>query len=180
EAIRHVALLVAVDIERLLFACCQYRYRLFGQVNCYLGIRIGINGIKYFLQERGTYLYGQYTDIQAVVTEDIGKEAGYHTPEAIVVNRSSVMFTRRAGAEVFATDEALSTVGGIVQDEICLRCIVWMVPPVAEEVVAEAFPLGCLQEPRRNNLVGIYIFYGQWNRPTGQYVETVVCHVVIK
>ena len=76
-------------------------------------------------------------------------------------------------AEVFASYQDFTPIGGVVQHEIGIQATVGPVTPIAEQVVAEEFFVarGSLQKAGGYDLVRIYVLQGKGNAGTGQYVE---------
>ena len=74
------------------------------------------------------------------------------------------MFTAGTTAEIFPCNSNFSGIVGGVQDEICFRVSLSIIPPVEKQLFAEPFPGGRFQKTGRNDLVGVYIFDFQWYR----------------
>ena len=58
-----------------------------------------------------------------------------------------------------------------VQYETFDRIPLFVVAPVAEQVVAKSAFVGCLQKTGRNNLVGVHILQRKWHAGAGNYIE---------
>ena len=152
-----------------------------GQVYFQFRVWVGFDGREDTIGKLGADRYGQDADVEAVVFEDIGKEARNHAPEAVVVDGPSCVLTARATPEVFAANQnfagyAFAGVARVVQHKIGFWRIVGVVAPVAEEVVAEPFALGCFQKAGGNNLVGVDVLDGHRNGGTAKDGEFIVSH----
>jgi len=96
----------------------------------------------------------------------IRKETGDDYAETVIGNRPSCMFAAGTRTEVLSCHQYLSAVGRIVQDKRLYFVSLLVVAPVAEQVFAESFFVGCFQETGWDDLVRIHIF--ERKRNTGR------------
>src|SRR5690606_21773782 len=113
-----------------------------------------------------------------VILKDVCEETRHHDAKAEIGKRPGGVLTAATATEVFSRDENLAFKARVVQDEICFRVSVAVVPPVAEQVFAKTFPRRSLKEARGNDLVGVDIFYGQRYCCTFQGYEFFLAHFV--
>lgn len=83
--------------------------------------------------------------------------------EAITGDGPSGMLAAGARAKVLSGHKDTARVAGIVEDEVLLQAAVFVITPVAEEVIAEAFLVSSLEEAGGDDLVCIYILQGKRN-----------------
>jgi len=134
-------------------------------------VAVFADAVEQLLQERLAHHHGQDEVVQLVVLVDVGEErADYHT-EAVARDGPRGVLAAGAGAEVLARHEYASAVSRIVQHKVLLQRAVLVVPPVAEEVVAEALLVGGLEEARGDNLVCVHVLQREWNARACYHVE---------
>ena len=147
------------------------------EVHGELGVRIFGHGVEDFGQEFGGHLNRQQAVVQGVVAEDVGKEAADHDTESVVVDGPSSVFARGAATEVIPCDEDGSFVVGVVIDrKVGDELVILGISPVSEEVVAESFSFGCLEESGGDNLVGIDIFDMDGDSRRDEFDKFFSCH----
>ena len=68
------------------------------------------------------------------------------------------MFTARTGTEIFSGQQYGTCIFAIIKYKIRNRLSLDIISPVAEQIFSESCSISCLQEPGRDDLVGINIF----------------------
>ena len=101
--------------------------------------------------------------LQRVAIEDVAEAWCDHRPKAVVPQRIDRAFPGRSAAKIAAGNQNMRRRGcGSVQDEIRLRCAVAFEAQIAKQEIRVALLARFLQEPRRDDLIGIDI--GQCER----------------
>ena len=163
--------LVSVDFEALGAAGCQVGDGLPGQIDFYLHLRIGKDGVEQLGEEGFAHDDGQDKVVQLVVFVDIGEETGNNDAETVVGYGPGGVFPARTGAEVLARHQNLAAIRGVVQHERFDFVALFVIAPVAEEVFAEALFGRGLEEAGGDYLVCVHILQGEGDAGAGQYVE---------
>src|SRR5574344_2454336 len=101
----------------------------------------------------------------------VGKETGNDHSESVSCYGPCGVFTAGAAAKVLSCHQYAATIGRVVQYETFDRIPLFVVAPVAEQVVAKSAFVGCLQKTGRNNLVGVHILQRKWHAGAGNYIE---------
>ena len=116
----------------LALSCRLIGYSLFWQIHFHLCLRIGIDRIEQFFQERLAHHYRKHEVIQLIVFMDISKEARYHYSKAISGYSPSRMFTTGTTTEVLSGYQYLAAVSRVVQYELFVYSSVGVITPIAE------------------------------------------------
>ena len=118
QAVHQAMFLISVDFEMLALSCRLIGYSLFWQIHFHLCLRVGIDRIEQFFQERLAHHYRKHEVIKLIVFMDIGKEARYHYSKAISGDSPSRMFTTGTTTEVLSGYQYLAAVSRVVQYEL--------------------------------------------------------------
>src|SRR5262249_36017485 len=114
----------------------------------------------------------QQSILERVLFEDVGERRAHHRSEPELQQSPRRMLARAAAAEVVAGHQHLSVFGfGPVQREIRLRLPGRVVPPIVEELGAQAVFRNSLQKPRRDYLVCVDVIDRQHHGPGLEILE---------
>lgn len=160
-AVHQALLLVCRYLERLSEGCADDLYSLCWKIYLELRCWVALHGLKNLLKHPLAHGDGQQPVVEGVVAEDVGEETRHHGAEPCTGNGPCGVLAARAAAEVLACDKDLTAVSRRVEYEVCLGVTRGVVTPVAEEVGAESFARGGLEEACRYDLIGIDVLYRQ-------------------
>ena len=156
-------LLITIDFEVLALAGSHIRDRLVGQVHLHLSLMIFGDAVKELLEERLGDDDGEHKVVQLIVLMNVSEERADDYAEAVTGDGPCGMLSAGARAKVLSCHKDTARVAGIVEDEVLLQAAVFVIAPVAEEVIAEAFLVSSLEEAGGDDLVCIYILQGKRN-----------------
>ncbi len=104
---------------------------------------------------------------------DIGEETGDDHAETIARNGPGGVLAAAAAAKVLACHQYAAAVAGVVEHELRIGLAVFLVAPVAEQIVSEKLFVsgGRLQKTGGNYLVGVHILQRKGHASALNYIE---------
>ena len=164
-------LLITIDFEVLALAGGHICDRLVGQIHLHLSLVVFGDAVKEFLEEGLADDDREHKVVQLIVLMNVSKERADDYSETITGYCPCGVLAAGARAKVLAGHEDAAGVAGIVEDEVLLQAAVFVIAPVAEEVVAEAFLVSSLEEAGGDDLVCIYILQRKRNAAGSDDIE---------
>src|SRR5690625_5305267 len=79
------------------------------------------------------------------------------------------MFPTGSATKVFTCDQDLSFIQRIIENEILIKLIIYVISPVIRQDVTKSLSVNGLQKTGRYDLIRIYIFHGHRNSPVFYY-----------
>ena len=90
--------------------------------------------------------------------EDVGEISGDHAFDPEIIERPGGMLARRTAAEIMGRHQDLGiAIGRLVEHEIRVYRAVLVIAQIVKQVLTEPSALDGLEEPRRDDPVGIAI-----------------------
>ena len=151
-----------VDVELgLHFAWATERLGM--QIDLDLGSAVLMDVIHQFGVQIDIDLDWKQAVLERIALEDIGETSRNHCADAPVVEGPRCMLAGGAATEVVAGKKDLGALGlWMIENETMVWRAVFVVPPVAEKLVSQAFFGRDLEKAGRNDLVGIDVV--DWKR----------------